>query len=154
MGAASQFRGQMETLVKSTLEDAKRDKEIALETLRVESQDGLESQERTLRQEFDDALNRVRESEAAEREVLASKREALYQTSLQQGDQDQSPYTLLTPFLSFTCWSSLPSLIPHTQPCTPLPATTICRLLTSPAVIYCHYRRGPLEGTNGIGQRG
>ena len=76
----------METLVKSTLEEAKRDKEIALETLRVESQEVLELQESRLRQEFDDELNRVKESEAAEREVLASKREALYHTALQQDE--------------------------------------------------------------------
>ena len=86
IGAAGQFRGQMETLVKSTLEEAQRSKEIALETLRVESQEVLALQEDRLRQEFDEALNRARESEAAEREVLASKREALYHTTLQQDE--------------------------------------------------------------------
>ena len=82
MGVALQFRSTMETLVKSTLEEAKRDKEIALETLRVESQEVLELQESTLRQEFEEKIQQLQASEHEEREVLASKRELMVQEML------------------------------------------------------------------------
>ena len=87
MGAASQFRGQMETLVKSTLEDAKRDKEIALETLRMESSklaaEKEISLEKTLRAECDQELQRIRDTEFTARTELTARLEAEFQERLQ-----------------------------------------------------------------------
>ena len=122
MGVAMQFRGSMETLVKSTLADAKREKEIALETLRVESQDGLESQERRLRQEFEEKLHQLQASEREEREVLASKREEMVQEMLRNVEdrydstlQHTTPYsTTLHSLTSHTSTHSLP-LTRHSQ---------------------------------------
>ena len=77
----------METLVKSTLEEAKRDKEIALETLRVESaQIAAEketSREKALRSECDLEVQRVRDVEFEARIELTTRLESEFQERLQ-----------------------------------------------------------------------
>ena len=77
----------METLVTSTLKEAKRDKEIALETLRVESaQIAAEketSREKALRSECDVEVQRVRDVEFEARIELTTRLESEFQERLQ-----------------------------------------------------------------------
>lgn len=81
----------METLVKSTLAEAKRDKEIALETLRLESaQTAAEKEtilEKALRSECDVEVQRVHDVEFEARIELTTRLESEFQERLQSMEE-------------------------------------------------------------------
>ena len=66
VGAAAQFRVQMEGLVKATLETAKQDKEVALETQRRDSADALAAQAKAHDSALRAAVDAVRQAGRAD----------------------------------------------------------------------------------------
>ena len=77
----------METLVKTTLAEAKRDKEIAVETLRVESATAAAekeiTREKALRESCDLEVQKVRDTEFAARVEMTTRLELEFRERLQ-----------------------------------------------------------------------
>ena len=82
IGAAQQFHTQVNELVRTTLSDAKRDREFALESLRRDLEDAYAEREQLLRGEFDLEIEAQKLEDTEEKVALDARRERELQAAL------------------------------------------------------------------------